>query len=825
MKFDGADEENAYRFGYELVAPVVSEYLLKLDIMIESYARGRDAKVLFMSRAGVRILRLYKAFLKTQGRQIHTNVDLFWVSRLMCVKGVWNRCFAEASAILEEEFRHAKLSDLVEALFRSTCLPHGLDMADPALALPGSTFSRFIWGPSQPAYHCRWHLAEQSEMFSKYVGELLGGHPEVLLVDSGWQGTAQTLLAAWRPEVKWWGGYFGRLGTAKSDRRYWDQMFGLVFEADAFDPRKAETSVILHRHLIEDLFEPSGRSIEHLSMSSGIVEAPGAVDILCDQPTKDQAPIFCAVLDYISSLRSDVGPGAICEQAQLSWPKLARVLAFPTAQEATSIGSCERSADFGRLVKVPLLLPAIDRYSTDNSENRIAHSLWPSAQAAIEYGKDLAISAQQSICGFKIKPSDLALGQKPTGSIRNLTSPSISIITRTMDRPTFLERAITSVSGQTSDNYEHVIVCDGGDIQQVIDTVRKSQADVRKTVLIDNVVNRGMEASSNIGIRDRESEYIVIHDDDDSWQPDFLSKMIEYLDSAAGLKYGGAISHTWYISEEVTRSGIIRRDRKPYHDWVQNVQLMEMAQENFFAPISFVFRRSAYNTVGGFDEAFPVLGDWDFNLRFLEHFDIGVLAEKLANYHHRDVGNVSLFPNSVTASITKHAEFNAIMRNKFIRSQISGAGLGVLVNLGMSLTDMRNTARRTLAMAESFKPHNVADVDARLERLQHTADKLWLALATVVEDHAEQVAELEAENRLLNEREVELRTNMVAATTLQLELAQYQRLADERWIALSMLAGSTDVSSELLRNATDGTPTMDVSEDTSETYGAKVEKP
>ena len=53
----------------------------------------------------------------------------------------------------------------------------------------------------------------------------------------------------------------------------------------------------------------------------------------------------------------------------------------------------------------------------------------------------------------------------------------------------------------------------------------------------------------------------------------------------------------------------------PYNHWLQNVYLSDLAVENRFPPISFLFRRSVYDKIGGFDEELPVLGDWDFNLK------------------------------------------------------------------------------------------------------------------------------------------------------------------------------------------------------------------
>jgi hypothetical protein len=91
-----------------------------------------------------------------------------------------------------------------------------------------------------------------------------------------------------------------------------------------------------------------------------------------------------------------------------------------------------------------------------------------------------------------------------------------------------------------------------------------------------------MEAASNAGIAACDSDYIVIHDDDDSWCPDFLERTVAFLDGPAGARYGGVRPTATYMSEEIRGDRVIEHEMRPYNDWVRNVQLSEMACGNFF---------------------------------------------------------------------------------------------------------------------------------------------------------------------------------------------------------------------------------------------------
>ena len=106
----------------------------------------------------------------------------------------------------------------------------------------------------------------------------------------------------------------------------------------------------------------------------------------------------------------------------------------------------------------------------------------------------------------------------------------ISVITRTKNRPLLLPRASESVLSQGIDNLVWVVVNDGGskhDVERVTHDFRnRSDNDV---VVIHNEASVGMEAASNIGIASCNSDYIVIHDDDDSWEPGFLTNCLQFL--------------------------------------------------------------------------------------------------------------------------------------------------------------------------------------------------------------------------------------------------------------------------------------------------------
>ncbi len=726
-----------FQFGRTELGPVVADYLARLHTHILAFEQEHGAKTLFVSRAGIRIRRALDIFLRASDLPPLVSGEFFWISRLMVAKGVWNRDRDGAIEILSKEFEHAPLFDFVLAMFRFSPRGAKLRPTDRELLATGQELRVFLESQNQFAQILRNFFEQQSKLFEAYVKNVMGDARCALMIDTGWQGRAQTLLTRAFPEIDWWGAYFGRTGSQSSDRTNWHKMIGIMFESDRYDPARPETCVVLNRHLIENLFEPAGRSIEWLAEPGpGIVVAPDADSVLADAPTKETDPIFAGVLSHLEVLQDGNKPSLLRRRAADAWARIARMTVHPAPADLALFADVERSADFGRDLKVPLLLPKDLRFEGDTPALRIRDALWPCGQVAVEYPGEIATPMQKKLAGA----SGSVLRKPPPIAVRSLR-PRVAVITRTMDRPMFLKRALDSVSRQSFRDFIHVVVNDGGDNDTVKAAILGANTDHARIRLVDAVVNRGMEAASNLAIRNSESDYIVIHDDDDTWQPEFLEKTVAFLDGPRGAHYGGVITHSTYCSEEVTPEGVVVRTRTPYNDWIENIHLMEMAIENFFPPIAFLFRRELWERLDGFNEQYPVLGDWDFNLRFLVEADIAVINEPLANYHHRDRGDVTTFGNSVIAGRGKHLEYSAVVRNNFVRSMVKRghAAAATLAGMGIYLADQRTTVRASNQRVAQIA-QDTSEVAAQMRSLGPSrawADTYWFALQAVLKALAE----------------------------------------------------------------------------------------
>jgi len=296
---------------------------------------------------------------------------------------------------------------------------------------------------------------------------------------------------------------------------------------------------------------------------------------------------------------------------------------------------------------------------------------------------------------------------------------TVDIITRTKDRPVFLARMIESVLEQTFEDWRIVLV-NSGDPAIVEKAFGDRQAELRgRYTVIEAGEERRLGALLNIGAKAADAKYVVVLDDDDSWEESFLTRTVAVLDDPFHPAVGGCISRTWVI-EEVVEDGKIRRIRDyGLDDDLRNLSIFKLAGMNRFSPNSFVYRREAYEKVGYFDESLPVLEDWDFNLRFLMEYEIQVVEDYLSHYHLRPQIGDGDASNTQFHSGDKHRFFETLIINQKLRQEISEnrVGLGFVMSHSHAIRDLNDKFRRLQSKLESVSD-KVGKVNSRTRTIK-----------------------------------------------------------------------------------------------------------
>lgn len=709
--------------GAELMGPVYAEFFQRLHTFMHAHEPG--VRRFFLARAGVRLRRLYLIWCGARGVR-PADTEVLWVSRLLATKGLYGVDNELFQAMILKEFPGRTIGEVVVAMSRQGERVELGKLRDRSVG----DMVQLVEAGKMPVLER--FLTQESSDVRAYLQSVFGDAERAFLIDSGWHGTLHRLIDP-LVDADLTSLYLARVRRAGEPGPVAHALVGLLLEADTFDRSVPESALLFHRHLVEAPLEPPTPSIERVAVrADGSFDIPARVgsDRIDWLEPSDQ--MFLGIESYLGELGNKPAFEVHADYVAAIDALADRIL-YPTRSGLAGLDMGRRSSDFGKEHSAPVLLDPVERFDGDRPETRISDSLWPQGQAVLEYGELGAIPAHRSLAG-DITQEDYFHPWKQDSDADE--DRSVAVVMRTKDRPVLLRRAVASVAKQTHRNFQLVIVNDGGSLGPVLDIVRSSDIPRSSVSIISNARSIGMEAASNLGVRLVDTRFVVIHDDDDSWDRQFLAKTTAFL--AKDPSYQGVVTQTTYVSEEVIKDEVVVRAKRPYNAWLKTINLAELSGTNLFAPIAFVFRRSVYDECGGYPEHLPVLGDWHFNLRVLTKGDVAVLDETLAFYHHRDVGSSIAYGNSVVAGRSKHLEYDARVRNEMFRSMSDGGPLGHLTLSGYMLKSLREEVRQvkaaatTAAASTQKKPRPVAEPhDSRV------ADTVWLALIELERTKAE----------------------------------------------------------------------------------------
>ncbi|WP_308195177.1 glycosyltransferase family 2 protein [Microbacterium aurantiacum] len=259
-------------------------------------------------------------------------------------------------------------------------------------------------------------------------------------------------------------------------------------------------------------------------------------------------------------------------------------------------------------------------------------------------------------------------------------SPVVAVVVRTKDRPDLLRRALSSISGQRMTEWECVIVNDGGDASAVDAVVEDLPVEHRSRVrAMHHPESRGRWVSANAGVLATSAPLLVLHDDDDSWHPEFLSRAVEYLEAAP--ERDGVVSRIEILWEKREPDGFRVTRREMFQPQLSAPTLADTLLYNRFVPIAFVYRRRLHEELGLYDDSLPVVGDWAFNLKVLARGPLDYLGDVPYAYWHQREGVEGSHGNSVIDSRGDHAKYDALIRDEALRQYVDANGMGLLLYL------------------------------------------------------------------------------------------------------------------------------------------------
>ncbi|PWD50390.1 hypothetical protein C8046_06730 [Serinibacter arcticus] len=260
-------------------------------------------------------------------------------------------------------------------------------------------------------------------------------------------------------------------------------------------------------------------------------------------------------------------------------------------------------------------------------------------------------------------------------------APVVSVVVRTKDRPHMLGRALDDIAAQTFPSLEVVVVNDAGDRDAVDEVVAATVGLAGRVRVLHREVSTGMEAASNAGIALAHGELVSIHDDDDTWDPQFLARTVAHLHRHPEQRAVAARTEIVWERIDPDTGLAVEESREVFEPRVRIVTVSDLLRYNRMVPISLLLRRSVLEEIGSFDESFGVVGDWEFNLRLAALGPVTVLPGPPLAFWHQRRASTGVLGNSVIVAADEHLDVDLRLRDERLRRRIAEKGDGDLLYL------------------------------------------------------------------------------------------------------------------------------------------------
>lgn len=191
----------------------------------------------------------------------------------------------------------------------------------------------------------------------------------------------------------------------------------------------------------------------------------------------------------------------------------------------------------------------------------------------------------------------------------NSPTPLVSVVIPCFNQAHFLDEAIDSVFAQTYSEHEVIVIDDGSaDNSYEVATRFPSVHSIRQA-------NRGVAAARNLGLVKARGELMVFLDADDRLLPQALELGVTAIAKRPRIAFAAGMSRD--IGEDGT---VIREGEQPLVTQDHYLNLLKDCY--IWSGSSLVFRRSAIEAVGGFNQDLEAGDDYELYLKLARRYPV-----------------------------------------------------------------------------------------------------------------------------------------------------------------------------------------------------------
>ena len=199
----------------------------------------------------------------------------------------------------------------------------------------------------------------------------------------------------------------------------------------------------------------------------------------------------------------------------------------------------------------------------------------------------------------------------------NQNLETISVVIPTLNRCTFLQRAIESVLNQTVVPFEIIVVDNGS-----TDDTKKMVSSLYPNISYLIEEKNGVSAARNKGIKIAKSEWIAFLDSDDIWESKKLEKQLIFYNNYKEKIRFIHTNETWIRNGKFLNQ--MKKHEKSGGDLFKNCLKLCC-----ISPSSSMIKKEVFKDYGFFDEELQVCEDYDMWVRITAKENVGYLTEPL----------------------------------------------------------------------------------------------------------------------------------------------------------------------------------------------------
>lgn len=181
-----------------------------------------------------------------------------------------------------------------------------------------------------------------------------------------------------------------------------------------------------------------------------------------------------------------------------------------------------------------------------------------------------------------------------------MTDPLVTIVTATYDDARYIHLPIESVLSQSYENFEMIIVDDGGTDRESLDILSAIR---HPRIKIVRQKNKGLPGARNTGICAGTGEYILPLDADDRITSTCLRRSVDTLHANPDIAMVYGDLGLFGTDNRVIPAGVFNTYRLLFGNYM---------------PVGSMFRREAWESVGGYSEEMMGFEDWEFWIKLVE---------------------------------------------------------------------------------------------------------------------------------------------------------------------------------------------------------------